>query len=215
MEERVTIPGPGVSLEGRFQAGGGSGGVVLTHPHPLYGGSLDNNVVWTARQAFGARGAATLRFNFRGVGLSTGSFGQGVAEVEDVAAALAYLAARTPGPYALVGYSFGAAVAARSQLAGPEGVPGLLIAPPIAFMDLAFLPRVPRLAGIVVGEFDDLCPLADLKRLLAVRPEPVPLQVVPLADHFFGGAEETLFQVLRDFPLPGWPEPVLAPPPLR
>lgn len=204
MEERVTIPGPGISLEGRFQAGTGAGGVIITHPHPLYGGSLDNNVVWTARQAFGARGAATLRFNFRGVGQSTGSFGQGLKEVADVAAALAYLTSKTPGPYLVVGYSFGAAVAARAFLNGLEEVGGLLIAPPIAFMDLAFLPQVPRLLGLVAGEFDDLCPLADLERLLAARTEPVPLRVVPLADHFFAGAEEALFQALNDFPLPGW-----------
>jgi alpha/beta superfamily hydrolase len=71
-------------------------------------------------------------------------------------------------------------------------------------MDLAFLPRVPRLAGLVVGEFDDLCPLPELKRLLSGRPEPVPLSVVPLADHFFSGREEALYQVLKDFPLMGW-----------
>lgn len=206
MEERLTIPGPGVSLEARFQAGSGTGGVVLTHPHPLYGGSMDNNVVWTARQAFAVRGAATLRFNFRGVGGSTGSYGQGRDEVEDLAAALAYLKTRVTGPYGVVGYSFGAAVAAQALLAGLEADGGLLVAPPIAFMDLAFLPRVPRLWGIVVGEFDELCPLPELKRLLAQRWEAVPFKVVPLADHFFGGAEEALFQVLRDFPLAGWPE---------
>ncbi len=204
MEERVTISGPGVSLEGRYQAGTGAGGVLITHPHPLYGGSMDNNVVWTAKQAFASRGAATLRFNFRGVGSSSGSFGQGLAEVADVKAALAYLASRTAGPYLLAGYSFGAAVAARAMLAGLEGVEALLIAPPIAFMDLAFLPQVPRLAGIVVGDTDELCPLEDLRRLLAQRADPVPLEVVGQADHFFLGAEEALFQTLRDFPLPGW-----------
>jgi len=208
MEERITIPGTGVTLEGRFQAGRGVGGVVVAHPHPLYGGTMDNNVVWTARQAFGARGASTLRFNFRGVGQSSGAFAQGQGEVEDIRAALEYLKGRAPAPYLVVGYSFGAAVAARAFLDGVTGALALLISPPIALMALDFLPRMPGLAGIVVGELDELCPLAALYGLMAGRPEPAPIAVVPLADHFFGGHEEVLFRMLRDFPLPGWPPPV-------
>lgn len=215
MEEPVIIPGAGITLEGRFQAGRGAGGVVLTHPHPLYGGSLDNNVVWTAALAFEARGWATLRFNFRGVGLSTGTYGDGLAEVADLAEALKFLKTRTPGPYQMVGYSFGAFVAARAMLQGVEADGVLLISPPIAFMDLSFLPRVPRLYLIVVGDRDGLCPLRDLQKLLApAKPAPGPsttagrqakapeLAVIAGADHFFGGREDQLFKVLRDSPLP-------------
>ena len=71
-EERVTIAGSDVNLEGRLALGDGPGGVVITRPHPMYGGTMDNNVVWTAVQAFQARHWTTLRFNFRGVGLSSG-----------------------------------------------------------------------------------------------------------------------------------------------
>ncbi|MCL6621846.1 MAG: alpha/beta fold hydrolase [Syntrophobacterales bacterium] len=206
MEQRVAISGPEVILEGRFQAGRGVGGVVVAHPHPLYGGSMDNNVVWTVRQAFGARGASTLRFNFRGVGGSTGTYGQGEGEVEDLRAALEYLVQHASAPYLVVGYSFGAAVAAQAFLRGLGGADAVLIAPPIALMRLDFLSQVPSLAGIVVGEWDDFCPLAALYGLMAGRPVPVPIAVVPQADHFFGGREEALFRLLRDFPLPGWPE---------
>lgn len=180
-------------------------GAVITHPHPLYGGSMNNNVVWTAARALGARGWSTLRFNFRGVGQSTGAYGGGVAEVEDVAAALTFCQARVPGPCFLVGYSFGAAVAARALMGGLDAAGAVLISPPIAFMELDFLAETPRLDLIVAGDQDDLCPLADLEALLRDRQPPVDLRVVPLADHFYADREEELFRILRDFPLPRAP----------
>jgi len=202
MEEEVSIAGEEGSLEGRLRAGDGGGGVVITHPHPLFGGSMDNNVVWAAGRAFAARRWTTLRFNFRGAGRSTGNYGGGLAEVADLAAALDFLKTRTPGPHYVVGYSFGAFVAARAMLNGLKADGVLLIAPPIAFMDLAFLPEVPTLRLIVVGDRDELCPLADLQaRLRESRGTPPELKVIAGADHFFGGAEEQLFKVLRDFPL--------------
>jgi uncharacterized protein len=201
MEEKVVLPGPEAMLEGRFVPGALGPGVIITHPHPLYGGSMDNNVVWAAARAFGARGWATLRFNFRGVGASTGAYGEGLAEVADVAAALEFLRTRTAGPYYVAGYSFGAYVAGQALLQGLDAAGAFLISPPIAFMDLAFLPRVPRLKLVAVGDGDDLCPLEALRRLLAAAPAPVDLAVIAGADHFYGGYEEELFKVLRDFPL--------------
>jgi uncharacterized protein len=201
MEEKVTIPGPEAVLEGRFVPGTSGPGVVIAHPHPLYGGSLDNNVVWAAARAFGARGWATLRFNFRGVGESQGTYGEGLAEVADVVAALEFLRTRAPGPYYVAGYSFGAYVAGQALLQGLDAAGALLISPPIAFMDLAFLPQVPRLTLVTAGDRDELCPLAELRRLLAAAPAPVELAVIPGADHFYGGREEELFKILRDFPL--------------
>lgn len=201
MEENVTIPSTGVNLEGRFLAGGTTGGVLITHPHPLYGGSMDNNVVWTARQAFAARGWSTLRFNFRGVGQSTGAYGNVVAEVEDVAAVLAFLKKRTGGPYWVIGYSFGAAVAARALLTGLEADGTVLISPPIAFMAMDFLPQTPRVKLIIAGDRDDLCPLADLRSCLSAVQPPVEIAVITGADHFYGGREEQLFQILKNYPL--------------
>lgn len=205
MEERVIIHGGEAALEGRLAPGTAGGGVVITHPHPLYGGSMDNNVVWTAVCAFQARGWATLRFNFRGVGGSTGAYGDGMAEVADVAAALDFLRSRSSGPHYLVGYSFGAFVAGRALLQGLTVQGALFIAPPIAFMDLAFLPHTPGLQLIIVGDRDALCPLADLRALLAgAAPAGAPaVTVIAGADHFFGGREQDLLQALRDYPLSG------------
>ncbi|MEW6387694.1 MAG: alpha/beta fold hydrolase [Thermodesulfobacteriota bacterium] len=199
MEEDVTIPGPGITLEGRFRRGAAKGGAVIAHPHPLFGGSMDNNVVWTMMLAFRAQRWSTLRFNFRGVGRSTGSHGQGLAEVEDLGAALAFLEARSSGPYYLAGYSFGAAVVARALLQGLKADGALLISPPIAFMDLGFLPLVPHLSLIIAGDQDELCPRADLEALLTARPTPVPVKVIAGTDHFFAGREEALFNAVRDY----------------
>ncbi|MFZ5449627.1 MAG: alpha/beta hydrolase [Thermodesulfobacteriota bacterium] len=201
MEEQVSIAGEGVTLEGVLGPGTMPGGVIITHPHPLFGGSMANNVVWTAARAFGERGMAALRFNFRGVGRSTGTYGNGVEEVKDVAAALAFLKSRTSGPYYVVGYSFGASVAGRALLQGLEVNGAIFISPPIAFMDLSFLPQVPGLKLIAVGDRDDLCPLESLEALMAESRTPPAIKVIQGTDHFWGGAEEELFRVLRDFPI--------------
>ncbi len=201
MTDNLIIPGPEVTLEGRFLAGSAGLGVVITHPHPLFGGSMNNNVVWTAECAFASRGFATLCFNFRGVNQSTGSYGGGEAEVADVAAALDFLKARCPGPHYLGGYSFGAFVAGKALLQGLAAAGAVLISPPVAFMEMPWLPEVPHLKLIVAGDRDDIAPLADLQTLLAAVAPPVPIIVVHDADHFFGGREDKLFQVLREFQL--------------
>lgn len=205
MEEHLQIQAGTVSLEARFSTGAAPTGVVITHPHPLYGGSMNNNVVWTAARAFGDRGWSTLRFNFRGVGASTGRYGDGLAEVEDVNGAAAYLASRVAGPCFVVGYSFGAAVAARALLEGLKVAGAMLISPPIAFMDLGFLPQTPNVSLIVAGDQDDLCPLASLENLCRQWQPPVDLKVVSGADHFFSGQEEGLYKILKEYPFPQAP----------
>ncbi|MGA9756275.1 MAG: alpha/beta fold hydrolase [Desulfobaccales bacterium] len=209
MEENVSIPGPGITLEGRLSIVAAPGGAIITHPHPLFGGDMANQVVLTASRALAARGMSTLRFNFRGVGRSTGTYGGGLEEAGDVAAALALLKSRTRNPYYVVGYSFGAFVAGRALLDGLDVDGAIFISPPIAFMDLSFLPQVPGLKLIAVGDRDELCPLASLRELLAASPPPpgetpaplVEIKVIQGADHFFGSGAEELFRVLRDFPL--------------
>ncbi|MCL4503053.1 MAG: alpha/beta fold hydrolase [Deltaproteobacteria bacterium] len=199
MTNTVTIPGRDVTLEGRFLPGAQGPGVVITHPHPLFGGSMDNNVVWTAERAFASRGFATLCFNFRGVNRSTGTYGQGEAEVADVAAALEFLKERTPGPHYLAGYSFGAFVVGRALLQGLEAEGAVLISPPVAFMEMAWLPETPRLRLIVAGDRDEIAPFLDLRQMMADIA--LPIIVIAGADHFYGGKEDKLFQVLREFAL--------------
>jgi uncharacterized protein len=139
LEARVSIPASATAA------------VVLCHPHPLYGGDMDSHVVLQAVEACAARNVGTLRFNFRGVGASTGKHDDGRGEQDDVRAALTELRRRLPrgAPVALAGYSFGAAVAAVVAADTPIG--GLaLIAPPVRIMSM----RPPIVSGpflIVVG----------------------------------------------------------------
>ena len=205
MEEEVSIPGPGVTLEGGLSTGAAPGGAVITHPHPLFGGDMTNNVVLTAVRALTARNLSALRFNFRGVGRSTGTYGGGIEEADDLAAALTFLKSRVSGPHYVVGYSFGAAVAARALLQDLRADGAVFVSPPIVFMDLSFLPRVPGLRLVIVGGRDELCPLPSLEALMAQSPPPpgetpAAVQVIEGADHFFSHGEEELFRALRDFP---------------
>ncbi|HSF07695.1 MAG TPA: alpha/beta fold hydrolase [Methylomirabilota bacterium] len=185
----------GVHLEAQLGATpGATGGVVACHPHPLYGGDMHNPVVVRAVEVCAAGGMATLRFNFRGVGASTGTHDGGVGEERDAEAALAHLR-RLVGPtapVALIGYSFGAMVSAR--LAGrQETAPTLaglaLLAPPMALVGaepFLALDRLPIPVLIVAGTRDSYCPADGLERLS----RRLPLATVNLiegADHFFLG----------------------------
>jgi alpha/beta superfamily hydrolase len=185
----------GVHLEAQLGATpGATGGVVACHPHPLYGGDMHNPVIVRAVEVCAEVGLATLRFNFRGVGASTGTHDGGVGEERDAEAALADLQRLmgSTAPIALIGYSFGATVSAR--LAGrQETVPALaglaLLAPPMAmvgaepFLALARLP-IPVL--IVAGSGDPYCPADGLGRLSRGLPSAT-VTLIEGADHFFLG----------------------------
>ena len=163
-------------------------GVVLCHPHPLYGGDMDNPVVLAIAAACLDAGLATLRFNFRGVGGSSGAWDEGRGEQDDVQAALAALRARLPAPagVAVAGYSFGAAMAAAVAGAG-EPLAGLaLIAPPLAMRPwqppASFALHGPLL--LVAGDSDQYCPTTALTALAQALPKAT-LTVIDGTDHFF------------------------------
>ena len=161
-------------------------GLVICHPHPLYGGDMDNPVVVRVAEIAQGAGVATLRFNFRGVGASGGVHGDGAGEQDDVVAALALLTGLAgESSIGLAGYSFGAWVAARVATAAPI-LPALaLVAPPLAMYDLAFLEDVPSHTLLLGGSRDQYCPVDRLERLgnrLGSRPE-----IVEGAEHFFFG----------------------------
>ncbi len=164
-----------------------SGGVVICHPHPLYGGDMENPVVVRVQEVCAALGLATLRFNFRGVGASGGVHGGGVGEQDDAVAALDVLAkAMGGGALAIAGYSFGSRIAA---LVGgrDDRIAGMaLIAPPLAMSDFGFLAdtHVPTL--MVAGTRDQYCPPDDFSRFTAAR-RWITAATIEGADHFFFG----------------------------
>jgi alpha/beta superfamily hydrolase len=179
---------PDVALEARLAVPARApAGVVVCHPHPLYGGDMDNPVVVRVQQVCAELGLATLRFNFRGVSESSGTHGGGVGEQDDATAALDALAQATgTGPLAIAGYSFGAWVAALVGCRDARVTALALIAPPLAMYDFGGLEgkRVPTLA--VAGTADPYCPAGDFQRFTA-RFAWVTPALIEGADHFFFG----------------------------
>ena len=193
-EETVQLGSPPRCLEGRLAAPPGAvAGAVVCHPHPQYGGDMDNPVVTAVADALAGRGLAALRFNFRGVGRSQGTYDGGRGEVDDARAALAALVARLPerAPIALVGYSFGAAVALR---AAADGVATrvVAIAPPLALLEPDALAALARPLTVVVGDRDQFCPI---DRLAALG---LTLRRVAGADHFLAGREREVAGAVLD-----------------
>lgn len=184
---RLTV-GADLSLEGLLAAPEAPGaGVVICHPHPLYGGDMDNPVVVRVQEVCAGLGLATLRFNFRGVGGSGGAHANGIGEQDDVRVALEALARATGGaPTAIAGYSFGARIAALVAC-GDARIGGLaLIAPPLGMYDFAGIEDVRAPTLMVAGTADSYCPAADFARLGARLPSATAVSIEG-ADHFFFG----------------------------
>ena len=190
--QRLMIDGPAGALQALLEVPAGLQGAppavaVVCHPHPLFGGTLDNKVVWTVARAFQQRGAPALRFNFRGVGTSGGSYDEGRGETEDALAVIDYAQRRFPGAALwLGGFSFGGVVAYRAAArTDPERV--VLVAPGVTKIDVGDVapPRCPYL--VVQGDADETVP-ADfvLQWARALQPRPV-ITVVSGAEHFFHG----------------------------
>src|SRR5215813_3420077 len=202
VEERVTFPVGDIALEGLLWAPPQAPtiGVVLCHPHPLYGGDMQNNVVSALADTFQQAGMATLRFNFRGVGRSGGEHGGGEAEVEDVKAAVTYLLSRQAVPTVVVaGYSFGSMVGLRAGAADPRVHKLIGVALPVGVSDPSFLLDVTKPKLLISGDRDNYSPIPALQGLLAKLPEPKALVTVPGADHFFWGQEEEVAKAAVEF----------------
>lgn len=177
-------------------AGPPRAGAVLCHPHPQYGGDMDNPVVVTVARALVSAGVATVRFNFGGVGRSQGRWSGGADEVDDVRVAFDALAARLGShvPLTLVGYSFGAWAALQAAANGTPAERIVAIAPPLAFLDWSFLTAVTAPIAVVVGDRDQFCTAAHL----ATLPDQVRVRTIAAADHFFSGREDEVAAAVVD-----------------
>jgi uncharacterized protein len=194
-ESRITFPCGDLTLEGLLKlpdGGGAPGAAVVCHPHPMYGGSMDNNVVEAVLEALWQRQLATLRFNFRGVGESEGEYDGGEGELDDVRAAVALVAAKAGlKSVMLAGYSFGASVSLRAGLTDPAVDRLVLVALPVALMtgpsDSSSKPVL-----LVSGDRDSYSPLEPLRTLASNLGSRARLEILAGADHFFGGYEARL-----------------------
>lgn len=197
--QRVTITSD-YELEGIIEKNDQGAGVVICHPHPLYGGDMHNNVVSAMAEGFAARGFTTLRFNFRGIGKSRGTYDEGEGEVRDVLAALETLKLQlTEGAYILLaGYSFGAWICAKAAPRS-SGVQGLfLISYPFAFYDSEPVKAFSGTIYFVGGEYDDIGPAKDLIRVYQEMPVlDKHLKIIPTS-HFYGGKEEEIVTYVKE-----------------
>ena len=183
------IGGPAGTLELAVDDRGGDC-AVLCHPHPLYGGSMHDGVLGLAEEAWRRRGGSSIRFNYRGVGASQGSFDGGNGEAEDVVWVANWVrdsvGART---LTLLGYSFGAGVAWRAAAALEDIAQVVLVAPPMPSMDFPHRPAPPTV--LIHGDQDDFVDGA-FARTWAAKQESGQLITLEGADHFFSGAGKAL-----------------------
>ncbi len=190
---KFTLVGPAGSLEALEDLPDAShfaqprGAVVVAHPHPLFGGAMDNKVVQTLARAYVQCGWRAVRFNFRGVGASAGTYDEGRGELADLLAVVAHAAPH--GPLALAGFSFGSfvtshAVASLAVARAPENI--VLVGTAATRFDVAPIAAELHDRTLVLhGEQDDTVPLADV--MAWARPQALPVTVIPGGGHFFHG----------------------------
>jgi len=196
--ERIVIQNGPVELESLWTPGQMDRGAVIAHPHPLHGGSMDNNVVDALAAGFGSAGLATLLFNFRGVGASTGGYDDGKGEQEDLIAAFHYLETRGLSGNVLAGYSFGAWVAERAlSRLHPSCI--LVVSPPLAYWDFSGLLQTDVPVYVIGSDEDQFCPLERLEPFLESLPAPAGAKILKGTDHFYFGRETLIEDAVRSW----------------
>lgn len=187
----------GIRLEAVFQGEKSSPAAVITHPHPLFGGTMNNYVVEAMADAFLEAGYAALRFNFRGVGNSGGRRSADETCTSDVAGALDYIREIGSAPALLAGYSFGTWVNAHlpAKIQPPEMV---MISPPVAMMDFSAITALPTLTLAVTGEHDEIAPPELIRQRLALWNPEAHFRIIENGDHFFGASLRQLKSILKE-----------------
>ncbi len=173
---------------------------MVCHPHPMYGGTMHNKVVFRTAKAIVDAGFPVLRFNFRGVGKSSGSFAEGIGERGDVNAALDYLDDRFHEiPVCLAGFSFGASVGLAVGANHPRVVSMIGLGLPVDLAGADFLHGVTKPKLFIHGTQDEFTPRPRMEALYQSLAEPKQIHWVENADHFFTGKLEEVQQVIRRF----------------
>ncbi|MBC8790878.1 MAG: alpha/beta hydrolase [Tagaea sp. CACIAM 22H2] len=226
----VTINGAEGRLEGKFapaSAGDRAPIALLLHPHPQHGGTMHNKVVYTLNLAFQKAGFSTLRFNFRGVGRSQGSYGRGEGELQDAASALDWIQQNLPNSRGcwIAGFSFGAWIGMQLLMRRPEIDRFIAVAPPANIFDFSFLAPCPSSGLIVQGDKDEIVPEESVLKLsekLAKQKDiVVDFRVIKGANHFFADRLDKLDAMVAEYAASALPTmrdaapapPVMAPPP--
>ncbi len=201
MEEIKKFESDDLKLEGLMYKGDSEKGIVITHPHPLYGGDMKNMVVGSIAGVFQKKLFTTLRFNFRGVGGSQGKYFEGTGEVNDVYCAGKFLKKIGIQEIYLAGYSFGAWVNAHlNRLNGESGLftKMIMVSPPVAFMDFGDVKSIDSLELVITGSRDDLAPPSQIQEMLPNWNPSAKLVVIKGADHFYLNFFKQLASVLSN-----------------
>ena len=200
------LEGPAGQLEALLNQGAESAthAALVCHPHPMFGGTMHNKVVFHAMKALNGFGFPVLRFNFRGTGLSQGEHDAGRGEVEDVRTALHWLREQFHLPIIFAGFSFGTAVGLRAACPDPDVAAMISLGTPVAPVDecaydFSFLQSCTRHKLFVSGARDQFGPREKLEQLVASLPEPKRLVIIEGADHFFAGRLAELRKAIEEW----------------
>lgn len=199
MEKTCSFSSDGLILESLFEENDTSRAVVITHPHPLYGGSMHNPVVNCIREVYLRKGYSTLRFNFRGTGKSMGHHDQGQGEMQDVFGAQDFLKSLGYSTIDLAGYSFGAWVnlmAARKEHGFARLV---MVSPPVDFIEFKDVSDISALNLVISGEHDDYASCDHIKNLLKNWNKNAIFREIPGADHFYSSELGLLRKTLEEY----------------
>lgn len=189
----VLIQGQAGRLEGKYSPAGAPDAPIalILHPHPLHGGTMNNKICYSLYHSYVRQGFATLRFNYRGVGKSQGSWGEVEGELADASAALQWLQMYNPNASEIwvAGFSFGAYLAMQLLMRRPEIDSFMCVAPPANIFDFNFLAPCPSSGLIVQGEKDQVVPQASVDKLVQKlnlqKDISIDYRIVPGAGHFF------------------------------
>ena len=199
MEKKVFFESDGLKLEGLLNKSKSTKGVVITHPHPLYGGDMYNNVVESIKKVYREKEYTTFRFNFRGVGESRGNYDNDQGEQVDLRSALSFIASTGIHQVELAGYSYGAWINSLAACKDASIKNIVLVSPPVAFIDFKPVTSIPGLKLVVTGSLDDYAPPNLVKKALPAWNKEAMLEIINGADHFYGGYTKKLESVLRTF----------------
>src|SRR5499433_4301813 len=203
----IILPGPAGRIEARFQRQRATGApmALILHSHPQYGGTMNNPLVYELYHRFHKLGCTVVRFNFRGVGRSQGSFDNGAGELSDAAAVLDWMSTLYPNPsYCWVaGISFGAWIGMQLLMRRPEISGFISIAPPANMYDFSFLAPCPSSGIIIQGEADEVVTPSAVQKLVdklrTQRHITIHHDVIPGANHFFANELDLLMKEVDEY----------------
>jgi alpha/beta superfamily hydrolase len=201
---KLLIPGPAGQLQALWRSGGHpqdfTRAAILCHPHPLYGGTMENKVVARAARYISEAGIEAIRFNFRGVGLSAGEFDGGRGEREDLQAVIDYVHGISPSArLGVAGFSFGAWVGLDVGEKNPAVTALVGLAPPVRLFDFDFLKSSSKPKLIVYAQNDQFTDAATTKAWLEQAHPPIESVLVPAVDHFFGASVDDVGKKVAEF----------------